>query len=205
MEAVNKETKASYQPLNKLDDGEDLSASKNARLLPRLLPQFSSRFESHVESLEIGTGGGSGQLIIATRAGLFAKALRWREPGSVRFTAWKVGPEKDEERDDKKKKKCEKSSETGGLRNEGTHEEEDGDVEQTDTANCQVASTCTQDCSVGIGKLEAKIWTRLAERKLGNVLRGADGKEYRCVTQHRILVHDVTCLSIVVSLPMSSS
>ncbi|TGO30050.1 hypothetical protein BPAE_0008g00420 [Botrytis paeoniae] len=39
MEAVSKETKASYQPLNNLDDGEELSASKNARLLPRLSPQ----------------------------------------------------------------------------------------------------------------------------------------------------------------------
>ncbi|TGO64391.1 hypothetical protein BCON_0007g00410 [Botryotinia convoluta] len=39
MEAVNKETKASYQPLSNLDDGEELSASKNARLLPRLSPQ----------------------------------------------------------------------------------------------------------------------------------------------------------------------
>ncbi|KAF5870974.1 uncharacterized protein Bfra_009528 [Botrytis fragariae] len=39
MEVVNKETKASYQPLSNLDDGEELSASKNARLLPRLSPQ----------------------------------------------------------------------------------------------------------------------------------------------------------------------
>ena len=120
------------------------------------------------------------------------------------MTARKAGPEKDEERDNKKKKKCETGSETGGIQDESTHGDEDEDFEQIDTVSCQVASTCTQDCSVGLGKIEAKIWTRLAERKLENVLRGADGNEYRCVTQHRILVHDVTCLSIVVSLLMSS-
>ncbi|KAM0139870.1 hypothetical protein ACHAQE_001813 [Botrytis cinerea] len=39
MEAVNKETNASYQPLSNFGNGEGLSASKKARLLPRLSPQ----------------------------------------------------------------------------------------------------------------------------------------------------------------------
>jgi hypothetical protein len=39
MAAVNNEKKASYRPLSNLDDGEELPASKNNRLLPRLSPQ----------------------------------------------------------------------------------------------------------------------------------------------------------------------
>ncbi len=40
MAEVNDETKASYRPLSNLEDDEELSASKNARLLPRLWPRY---------------------------------------------------------------------------------------------------------------------------------------------------------------------